>query len=754
MASKHFEGTLVEPIGDAASNDKLRFTHTSTTGQTIGGAQSVVKIDLNGDYSFDLEYGIIQVEYYSETANKWRIAGSVIVNSDTTVTTITGLLNAMTPTTPAIVLELQQILAEAEQAALESQQSASEAEQSAIESAASAVLSAENAAENGEVIKSLLVAQGLSGNVGFFAGGFTYGVVGDVGIDVDGKIYIYAGSDPLPVTISAGTNPVGDSNYEQIFLNNHQSLINRNVGGAHKATSIDLDYGTVDNAIKVLTPQMFGGDPSGGDDDTAALQSCLNIDRAVYIPAGKWGVDGGLIWDFNALRMTGDGISSWIEGANGHTITVNAGQADGVIEHLWIDQVDTVTGLYDAIHLKAGEMHINFVDVDFSDRYGIYVGSYRTQVSQYASQACLGGSIYVHPNAYGFTATDVLFENAGLGVPNFGIQQNGQRGVIKGVSAFNIGNYVWDLVGSYNSAGIASATYSSTTGGAGTYGEDAYRVTGSFNAHFSAIARGTVGVAHNIIGNSNAAGDLVSDNSTKQGLKVSGTNNSISGGRINSAGTDNVSESVLIEGDGTTLNINAAAPTNAVNNTLTVNSNENCVTGRYVGHVYVDGGDSNYSIKCGSLILNSGNSNAVQAAITGNTASAACRVVSNSHALAITVNNADVNIAEISGSSNIGYVRGFGASGAGIIVSGNDNELQLRASGSVDEDIIVSGNWNNLSINAAGDVEISGDQNCITGVIKGNLIFTATANKNIVFGKVLGTITDLAADNDVSNVTS
>ena len=78
----------------------------------------------------------------------------------------------------------------------------------------------------------------------------------------------------------------------------------------------------------------------------------------------------------------------------------------------------------------------------------------------------------------------------------------------------------------------------------------------------------------------------------------------------------------------------------------------------------------------------------------------------------------------------------------------------MRASGSVDEDIIVSGNWNNLSINAAGDVEISGDQNCITGVIKGNLIFTATANKNIVFGKVLGTITDLAADNDVSNVTS
>jgi hypothetical protein len=587
---------------------------------------------------------------------------------------------------------------------------------------------------------------------GTFAAGFTYELPNDVGLDASGNAWVYTDSDALPFTVPAATTPSAPT-YTQVTFSDHNNLSNRNVAGAHNATAIDLDYGTVDNAIKVLTPQMFGGDPSSGDDDTAALQSCLNIDRAVYIPAGKWGVDGGLVWDFNALRMTGDGISSWIEGTNGHTITVNAGQADGVIEHLWIDQVDTATGLYDAIHLEAGEVHVNFVDIDFSDRYGIYVGSYRTQVSQYASQACLGGSIYVHPDAYGFTATDILFENAGLGVPNFGIQQNGQRGVIKGVSAFNIGSYVWDLAGNYNTASNASATYNSTTGGAGTYAEDAYRVSGSFNAESAVIARGTVGVAHKVTGNSNSLHGLVSDNSTKQALVVSGTNNNVDG-RFNGAGTGTSSETILISGAGTTLNANASAPSTTTNNTLTVNSNENCITGRYVGHVSVDGGDSNYSIKCGSLRLNSGNSNSVQAAITGNTASVACRVVSSSHALAVTVNNADVNIAEISGSSNIGYVRGFGASAAGIIVSGNDNELQLRASGSGQEDIKVSGNWNNLSINAAGDVEISGDQNCITGVIKGNLTFTSTANKNIVFGKVLGTITDLSGDNDVSNVTS
>lgn len=568
----------------------------------------------------------------------------------------------------------------------------------------------------------------------------------------DGNYYSYTGSDPFPVIVASGTAPTAPD-YKLRNPTDHDSDINRNAAGAHRASAISLDYGNVDNAIKVLTPQMFGGAPSSGDDDTQAMQDMLDIDRAVYIPAGKWGVDGGLVWSFNALRMTGDGISSWIEGTNGHTITITAGQADGVIEHLWIDQIDTATGLYDAIHLDAGEVHVNFVDIDFSDRYGIYVGAYRTQVSQYASQACLGGSIYVDAAAYGFTATDILFENAGLGVPNFGIQQNGQRGVIKGVSAFNIGSYVWDLAGSYNAASNASATFNSATGGAATYAEDAYRVSGSFNAESAVIARGTVGVAHKVTGNSNSLHGLISDNSTKQALVVSGTNNNVDG-RFNGAGTDSVSETVLVSGAGTTLNANASAPSTATNNTLTVNSNENCITGRYVGHVAIDGGDSNYSIKCGSLRLNSGNSNAVQAAITGNTASVACRVVSNSHALAVTVNNADVNIAEVSGSSNIGYIRGFGASGSGIIISGNDNELQLRVSGSVEEDVIVSGNWNDLHINTAGDVEISGDQNCITGVIKGNLTFTATANKNIVVGKVLGTITDLAADNDFSNVTS
>ena len=72
---------------------------------------------------------------------------------------------------------------------------------------------------NSEAIKALLIAQGLSGNYGSFADGFAYGEVGDVGIDVDGKIYTYAGSDPLPVNVAPETDPVGDSDY-QVFKDN------------------------------------------------------------------------------------------------------------------------------------------------------------------------------------------------------------------------------------------------------------------------------------------------------------------------------------------------------------------------------------------------------------------------------------------------------------------------------------------------------------------------------------------------------
>lgn len=77
-----------------------------------------------------------------------------------------------------------------------------------------------------DATRAMLVAQGLSGNYGFFERGFTYNAVGDVGITASGDIYIYAGSDPLPVSVPAGTNPVGDSDYEKRAFDQSSVVIN------------------------------------------------------------------------------------------------------------------------------------------------------------------------------------------------------------------------------------------------------------------------------------------------------------------------------------------------------------------------------------------------------------------------------------------------------------------------------------------------------------------------------------------------
>lgn len=80
--------------------------------------------------------------------------------------------------------------------------------------------------ELGEVLKANLIAQGLSGDYGFFSKGFVYNLVGDVGIDVDGKIYTYAGIGPLPVDVVAGTVPSDfPLTYQNIEFNAASSII-------------------------------------------------------------------------------------------------------------------------------------------------------------------------------------------------------------------------------------------------------------------------------------------------------------------------------------------------------------------------------------------------------------------------------------------------------------------------------------------------------------------------------------------------
>ena len=56
-----------------------------------------------------------------------------------------------------------------------------------------------------DATKAILIAQGLSGEYGFFEKGFTYNESGDVGIDSDGNIWTYNGA--LPFEVEAGAVP-------------------------------------------------------------------------------------------------------------------------------------------------------------------------------------------------------------------------------------------------------------------------------------------------------------------------------------------------------------------------------------------------------------------------------------------------------------------------------------------------------------------------------------------------------------------
>ena len=82
----------------------------------------------------------------------------------------------------------------------------------------------EQVSENNDVIRSLLTAQGLSGNYGFFEDGFNYQFAGDVGIDPEGVMWTYAGAGAPVKVVAAGTVPSVSAGYEQVVLNTAENI--------------------------------------------------------------------------------------------------------------------------------------------------------------------------------------------------------------------------------------------------------------------------------------------------------------------------------------------------------------------------------------------------------------------------------------------------------------------------------------------------------------------------------------------------
>jgi len=112
MAHITLTGVLLDPTGEFSVGDKVRFTHKSTTGETIKTATSELTIGPTGAYSVNLEYGLVLVEYNDVRRRQYQNLGVATVNASNPATSIPELLNALVPVSSAELIEFQTILAD------------------------------------------------------------------------------------------------------------------------------------------------------------------------------------------------------------------------------------------------------------------------------------------------------------------------------------------------------------------------------------------------------------------------------------------------------------------------------------------------------------------------------------------------------------------------------------------------------------------------------------------------------------------
>lgn len=111
--------------------------------------------------------------------------------------------------------------------------------------------------ENTSVNKAQLIAQGYTGDYGFFERGFAYVSEGDVGVDSEGRIWKYTGSGAPSKVVSAGTVPSTDTGYDKVVFNAASGVIFENGTNVQEFRNYTTLNGTVSS--------VAGGKFSVGD---------------------------------------------------------------------------------------------------------------------------------------------------------------------------------------------------------------------------------------------------------------------------------------------------------------------------------------------------------------------------------------------------------------------------------------------------------------------------------------------------------
>ncbi len=113
MASLNLTGILRDPTGEFSYKNQIRFTHSTTTGQTLAGFQSIELIEVDGAYDINVEYGNVLIETWDYLKRTWLSHGELTINSETPATDLPTLLGITTPVTDPDLLVIQVLVADA-----------------------------------------------------------------------------------------------------------------------------------------------------------------------------------------------------------------------------------------------------------------------------------------------------------------------------------------------------------------------------------------------------------------------------------------------------------------------------------------------------------------------------------------------------------------------------------------------------------------------------------------------------------------
>ena len=391
MAHITLAGVLLDPTGEFAVGDKVRFTHKSTTGETIMGAISVLTVPPNGAYSIDLEYGLVFVEYMDYRRGQWCNLGVATVNATNPATSIPELLNALVPVSSAELIEFQAILADC----------------------VTAQTAAENAATTAEAFAYQLTTTDLIASSATFTASTTIPTSGFfTSGDGGGGSWIQngvTGQTPSQTPAQIGDILLNDANGVQWELS---------YSGTVESQSVGLSLASADNG---------------------PVMRALHSDRrAVSYPYGQINVTGTVEMPFGtAVRTAGYGTEFWFSGMTESTDCFEVVRGGAGFER----RRNLFIGMHKIVLVNSNCRYGISTPVDadvflyekaFIEVYCMSMASDRAAtVTPYSAAAmlrigdCIGGKVEL----YGSGGFDYFSNPAGQRISN-GIQLEGETGNI------------------------------------------------------------------------------------------------------------------------------------------------------------------------------------------------------------------------------------------------------------------------------------------------------------------------------------